>query len=114
MSDQPVPDRPADQPAVVPTLTAAQRKTLRGRAHELEPVVWLGRAGLSDSSSAEIERAIAHHELIKVKVGAERDERKRIVEEIPSRVPCAVVGAIGQVAILYRPHRDPEKRRFRI
>jgi RNA-binding protein len=99
---------------VAPTLSATQRKTLRGLAHALVPVVRLGRSGLTDSACGEIDRALAHHELVKVKIVAERDDRRRVVAEIPQHVPCAVVGSIGQVAILYRPHEKPEKRRIRI
>jgi RNA-binding protein len=116
----PMSDAPATTGAPAPAagqsvaLASAQRKALRAQAHALEPVVRLGRAGLTDTACGEIERALAHHELIKVKVAAERDQRKRIAAEIPERVPCAVVGAIGQVVILYRPHADPEKRRVRV
>ncbi|HVS15132.1 MAG TPA: ribosome assembly RNA-binding protein YhbY [Thermoanaerobaculia bacterium] len=95
-------------------LSATQRKALRGQAHPLQPVVRVGRAGLTDTTCSEVERALAHHELIKIKIAAERDERKRIVAEIQDRIACAVVGAIGQVVILYRPHTDPDERRIRV
>ncbi|HEX9182157.1 MAG TPA: YhbY family RNA-binding protein, partial [Burkholderiales bacterium] len=52
----------ADSP---PALTPAQRKMLKARAHALHPILQLGGKGLTDAVVAEIERALAHHELIK-------------------------------------------------
>lgn len=106
---------PTTSPATAaPELTAAQRKKLRGLAHALEPVIRLGRQGFTESARSELERAIAHHELVKVKIAAEREERRRIVAAIGEQVPCALVGTVGGVAILYRPHQRPERRRIRI
>ena len=110
MSD---PDAAASSPSA-PSLTAAQRKKLRGLAHALEPVVRLGRSGLTESAASEVERAIAHHELIKVRIAADRQDRQRIVADIVERIPCALIGTVGQIAILYRPHERPEKRRIRL
>ncbi len=97
-----------------PDLTGAQRKTLRGLAHSLDPVVRLGQRGLTDAVVAEIDHALDSHELIKVKLGGDRDERRSTAEEIGPRVGAALVGTIGTVAIFYRRQRDPEKRRIRL
>lgn len=51
-------------------LSEKQRKFLRGLAHALEPVVWIGNSGLTDGVVAEADRALRDHELIKVKIRA--------------------------------------------
>ncbi|MEM7352057.1 MAG: ribosome assembly RNA-binding protein YhbY [Acidobacteriota bacterium] len=96
------------------SLTGFQKKHLRGLAHSLQPVVRIGRGGLSDGVLAELDEALESHELIKIKLGADRDERRRISEEIGAGLDAALVGAIGRVAILFRPARDPEKRRIKV
>src|SRR5438105_3366975 len=53
-------------------LTSAERKSLKARAHKLEPVVQIGAKGLTDDVVAEIERALNAHELIKVRAGGRR------------------------------------------
>ncbi|MCX7154261.1 MAG: YhbY family RNA-binding protein, partial [Proteobacteria bacterium] len=53
------------------TLPAAERKALKARAHPLKPVVMIGDAGLSPGVLAEIERGLASHELIKIRVASE-------------------------------------------
>ncbi len=93
-------------------LNGAQRKHLRGVAHGYKPLVQIGKEGLTDNVIGSIDDAIAAHELIKVKMTAERDEREQLIPIIEERLPCECVGAIGRIAILYRQSSDPEKRKI--
>ncbi|CAN0125977.1 unnamed protein product, partial [Phaeothamnion confervicola] len=88
-------------------LTPAERRALKARAHSLEPVVLVGDKGLTGAVLAEIERALAAHELIKVRVQAERDDRRSILEEICSRAGASPVQHIGKILVVYRP-KPPE------
>lgn len=92
-------------------LTSKQKKHLRGLAHGLSPVVHVGRAGVTDAVIEQIDGALADHELIKVRMQADREERGEIVARIVEGTGAQVAGTIGGVAILYRPHPDPEQRR---
>lgn len=88
-------------------LTAAQSRFLRGQAHELKAMLQVGGKGVSQSLLAEIDGALEHHELIKVKVGAEdRDTRDAMIAELTRQSGAALVQRIGHVAILYRPSKD--------
>jgi len=93
-------------------LSGAQRKHLRGVAHGYKPLVHIGKEGLTDNVLRTIDEAITAHELIKVKLTAERDEREQLIPIIEDRLGCECVGAIGRIAILYRENPDPEKRRI--
>lgn len=93
-------------------LTGTQRKYLRGIAHPLKPVVQVGKAGVNEGVLSATKRALDDHELIKVKIGADRDERARMAGEIASGCDAELAGAIGTIAILYRANPDPEKRRI--
>lgn len=62
-------------------LVPAQRSDLRSRAHGLNPVVMIGAEGLTRSVLAEIDRSLAAHDLIKIRVfGDERDTRIAVYE----------------------------------
>lgn len=88
-------------------LTAAQTRFLRGQAHDLRAMLQVGGKGVTDALLAELDGALEHHELVKVKVAAEdRDARDRLVEEIAGRTGAALVQRIGHVAVLYRPSKD--------
>ena len=93
----------ANKPA--PELTERQRRHLRGLAHPLKPVVRLGAAGLTDAVARETARALADHELIKVKApGGDREARDALFSALAERTASALVHRIGNVAVLYRPN----------
>ena len=69
------------------SLTPRQRAGLKARAHALEPRVQVGQAGLSDAVVKEIDRALTAHELIKVKILADRDAREEIADADVARAP---------------------------
>lgn len=95
-------------------LSAAERKRLRGFAHALKPLVHVGRGGLSAGTLREIDRGLESHELIKVRLQAERDERGAMAEEIARRTRSAVAGAIGLMVVLYRQQPLAEERRIEL
>jgi len=93
-------------------LKGSERKYLRGVAHGYQPMVQIGKEGLTDNVLDAIDHAITAHELIKVKIAADRDDREALVPVIEARLDCDCVGTIGRIAILYRQHPDPEKRKI--
>ncbi|MCP5351805.1 MAG: ribosome assembly RNA-binding protein YhbY [Chromatiales bacterium] len=92
------------------SLSNAQKKHLRGLAHALNPVVMIGDKGLSDNVMNEITIALDHHELIKVRLRAERDDRAAYLEEIVSATGAEAVQSIGQIVVLFR--RNPKNRKI--
>lgn len=89
------------------SLTASQNRFLRGQAHGLKAMLQLGGKGLTDAVVAEVDAALEHHELIKVKVPSDdRDARDAMIADLVKRTDAALVQRIGHVAILYRPSKD--------
>lgn len=87
-------------------MNAANKKKLRSQAHALKPVVMIGQSGLTAAVLAEIEQALNVHELIKVKIRAERDDRKLITEKIRADTGAELIQSIGQIAVIYRLNPD--------
>ena len=88
-------------------LSTKQKQYLKGLAHNLKPVVLMGANGLTEAVVAEIEIALNHHELIKVKVASEdRDTKQLIVEAIIRETEAEKVQVIGKTLVLYRPSED--------
>ena len=91
------------------SLTARQRVHLKGRAHALEPVVFIGQAGLSETVLAEVERALTAHGLIKVKLaGADRADREALTSDICEKTSSVAVQNVGRMLVLWRPRPDDE------
>ncbi len=88
-------------------IDTARKKTLKSQSHELKPVIMIGQAGLTDAVLAEIEIALDHHELIKIKIRTERNERKNICEQICAKTSAMLIQTIGRMAVLYR--HNPKK-----
>lgn len=94
-------------------LSESQKKYLRGRGHQLKPLIMIGDAGLSESVHAEFESTLAHHELIKIKVrAADRAARETAIQKLCDDHGAILVQRIGNVALLYRanPQKKPQKR----
>lgn len=88
-------------------LSTKQKQYLKGLAHSLKPVVLMGANGLTEAVMAEIDIALNHHELIKVRVAAEERETKAlIVEAIVRESQAEKVQVIGNILVLYRPSED--------
>lgn len=83
-------------------MKAIDKKQLKSDAHSLNPVVMIGQAGLTDAVLAEIEVALDHHELIKIKIRAERDDRKLIGQKICEYTGAELIQSIGACAVIYR------------
>jgi RNA-binding protein len=95
-------------------LKGSARKWLRGQAHNLKPVVQIGRNGLTEGTLREIGLALDVHELIKVQAVAPKEEKQELARQIEAELGAETVGLIGHVLILYREHPDPEQRRFEL
>ncbi|WP_127956435.1 ribosome assembly RNA-binding protein YhbY [Serratia microhaemolytica] len=88
-------------------LTTKQKQHLKALAHPLNPVVMLGNNGLTEGVLAEIEQALDHHELIKVKIASgDRETKSLIVDAIVRETTACNVQVIGNVLVLYRPTQE--------
>lgn len=85
-----------------------EKKKLKGQAHALNPVVIIGQSGLTEAVVKEINITLDTHELIKVKIRAERDDRKVISAAICAETGAEQIQSIGQIAVLYR--KNPKKK----
>jgi RNA-binding protein len=93
---------------VMPTLLSnAQKRYLRGLAHDLKPIVMVGAKGVTPSLQAELGLALEQHELVKIRVAAEdRDARDACIASLAEGSDAALVGRVGHTAVLYRRSAD--------
>ena len=94
-------------------LPGKQKKYLRGLGHHLEPVVYVGREGLSDTLLLSVNDTFKTRELIKIKLGQNCEvAKKEAASQLATMSGAALVQLIGKTIILYRPNKDlkPEQR----
>ena len=83
-------------------LSPSQKRYLRGLAHSLKPVILTGNKGVTPALLKEFSAALDQHELVKVKLGDNRDERKVHIAELGEGAKAELVQSIGRVACFYR------------
>ncbi len=86
-------------------LRGFQRKYLRGLAHNLKPVVQVGRAGITDDVLHKVGQALDDHELIKVSMHKPKN-KKTMAAQLAGGAGARLAGLVGHTAILYREHSE--------
>ena len=93
-------------------LTSTQRQYLRRLAHDLKPIAHIGKNGLTTPVVASVDTGLAARELIKVKFLDFQDQKQALAQELAAASHSELIGLIGNVAILYREHPDPQERQI--
>ncbi len=84
-------------------MTSKQRAYLRSLANPLQPIVYVGKGGLSDTIEKQTDDALTARELIKGKVLENApDTTREAAEQLAQAVHAEVVQVIGRVFVLYR------------
>jgi RNA-binding protein len=92
------------------SLTGKQRRHLRALGHSLEPLVQVGKNGLTDGVTGAVDSALEQHELVKVRIGTEcPDDRNDIAEALAEGLSAHVAQLLGRTILLYRRHPKEPK-----
>ena len=88
-------------------LSKKQIKFLRAKCHDLKAVIMLGQKGLTDEVLNELDIALTHHELVKIKLSVDdRDLRKQLIAKICQKSQSEEVQSIGKTLTVYRVNPD--------
>jgi RNA-binding protein len=91
-------------------LTGKQARHLRALGHHLDPVVQLGKHGLTDGAKDAVHAALTTHELVKVRLGTEcPDAVKEVAERLGPELSAHVAQLLGRTILLYRRHPKQPK-----
>ena len=98
------------------TLKGFEKKYLRGLAHDLKPLVLIGKEGITDGIVRATDEGLSQQELIKIKFNdfKGKNQKETLAGELVVRTGSAQIGMIGHTAILYRPQTDPAKQRIQL
>ncbi|HSH70804.1 MAG TPA: ribosome assembly RNA-binding protein YhbY [Deferrisomatales bacterium] len=85
-------------------LTGKQKRHLRSLGHHLEPALMIGANGVVEGPIAELDRSLAVHELVKVRVGQGcGQERKDVAAALATATDSSVAQIVGRTILFYRP-----------
>lgn len=86
-------------------LTGKQSRHLRALGHHLEPIIQLGKSGLTESVQKAVDIALRDHELVKLRIGTEcPDDRHEIAERLGKALYAEVAQVLGRTVLLFRRH----------
>jgi RNA-binding protein len=91
-------------------LSPSQQRYLRSLAHDLSPVILLGAKGATEAVLKELDLALSHHELVKVKLsGGDKEERQAQIDFLTEGTGAESIQQIGHVLVLFRRNADDPK-----
>ena len=85
-----------------------ERKRFRAIGHLLRPIVTVGSKGLSEQLMQELDRALVDHELIKIKIAGDRDERAVMIETILEATGATCIQSVGGMFLILRRAATPK------
>lgn len=84
-----------------------EKRFLRALAHHLEPVLHVGKEGISPAVLRQLDEVLERHELVKVKVQREAPvEAREAAERLAQAAGASVAQVVGRVVVLYRERRE--------
>lgn len=91
-------------------LNKEQKQFLRTLAHNLKTIIWVGQKGISENVIAEINNALDHHELVKIKIRVgDRELRDQTAAEISKVTAADTVQKTGNTIVLFRKNKKQPK-----
>lgn len=91
-------------------LSSKQRGFLSRLAVNLDPVLMIGKDGVSDGVEEAFSKELHFRELIKVRFISSKDERFELASAMAEKYQAELVRVIGNTAIFYKQSDDPEYR----
>lgn len=89
-------------------LTNSQVRKFKAAAQRLEPLLKIGKAGLSDAFVRAVAEELDRHELVKIKFSEFKEEKKTLAPILAEKTGSHLIMRVGNVMVLHRP-KPPEK-----
>lgn len=92
-------------------MTSKQRAYLKGLAMTMDPILQLGKDGLTPENTAAVDEALAARELIKISVLQNcLEDPRQMAEVLAERTRSQIVQVIGKKIVLYREGKNEKKK----
>lgn len=95
-------------------LKSYQRAFLRSKAQDLDPIVYVGKEGLTEGVVNALDMALESHELVKVRFQANKDEIKDISIKLGDQTGATYIASTGFTSVFFRQDANDPERIYRI
>lgn len=83
-------------------LSNSERRELKAAAQRLDPVLKVGKKGVSGSFLQSVNDALTQHGLLKIKFANFKEEKKKLAPEIAQKTSSELITLVGNAAVFYR------------
>ena len=97
---------PLDCAPMIEPLTNPQIRRFKAAAQLLEPMMKVGKAGLSDGFVRSVDEALSQHELVKIKFVEFKEQKKELAPQLAEKTASHLIMRVGNVMVLHRPRQD--------
>jgi RNA-binding protein len=80
-----------------------QIRKFKAAAQRLEPMLKIGKSGLSDGFIRTVNEALSLHELVKIKFVEFKDQKKELAPQLAEKTDSHLIMRVGNVMVLHRP-----------
>ncbi len=84
-------------------LPNSQLSKFKSAAQLLEPMLKVGKAGLSEGFIKSVDAALAQHELVKIKFADFKEQKKELAPLLAEKTSSHLIMRVGNVMVLHRP-----------
>lgn len=88
-------------------ITSKQRKYLKSLGHSLEPIIQIGKSGITENLIKQIDETLETRELIKVKIlNNNMLDANEVANDLSEQLRAEFVQSIGNKFVIYRESQD--------
>ena len=93
-------------------MTSKERAALRAKANPLEPIIQIGKEGITDNLISQIDDTLDTRELIKIRVHLETAPMspKEFANQLAPKLDAEAIQVIGGVIVLYRESEELKQK----
>ena len=84
-------------------LSNSQLRKFKAAAQQMEPMLKVGKAGLSDGFVRSVDAALTQHELVKIKFVEFKERKKELAPQLADKTTSHIIMRVGNVVVLHRP-----------
>jgi RNA-binding protein len=95
---------------MIEPLSNLQIRRFKSAAQFLEPMLKVGKAGLSDGFVRSVNEALAQHELVKIKFAEFKEQKKELAPQLAEQTASHLIMRVGNVMVLHRPKVEIKAR----
>ena len=88
---------------MIEPLSNPQIRRFKAAAQRLEPMLKVGKAGLSDGFVRSVDEALSQHELVKIKFAEFKEQKKELAPQLAEKTASHLIMRVGNVMVLHRP-----------